>query len=40
MVLLRFLATNRGGLVGDGRVGDSLSCNDHEIVEFSWAKRK
>lgn len=38
-VLLNFLTTNRGGLVGDVKVGGSLSCSDHEIVEFSVGRR-
>ncbi|KAF4803717.1 hypothetical protein TURU_013832 [Turdus rufiventris] len=34
-VLLDLILTNREGLVGDVKVGGSLGCSDHEIVEFS-----
>lgn len=34
-VLLNLSATDQEGLVGDKKVGGSLGCNDHEIVEFS-----
>ncbi|KAJ7399009.1 hypothetical protein BTVI_119316 [Pitangus sulphuratus] len=34
-VLLDLILTNREGLVGDGKVGGSLGCSDHDIVEFS-----
>lgn len=33
--LFDLILTNREGLVGDVKVGDSLGCSDHEIVEFS-----
>lgn len=38
-LLLNFITTNRGGLVGDVKVGGSLSCSDHEVVEFSVGQR-
>ncbi|GAB0208304.1 mitochondrial enolase superfamily member 1 [Grus japonensis] len=33
-VLLDLVLTNKEGLVGDVKVGDSLGCSDHEMVEF------
>ncbi|GAB0209089.1 hypothetical protein GRJ2_003374600 [Grus japonensis] len=33
-VLLDLVLTNKEGLVGDVKVGGSLGCNDHEMVEF------
>ncbi|GAB0179400.1 hypothetical protein GRJ2_000405300 [Grus japonensis] len=33
-VLLNLVLTNKGGLVGDVKVGGSLDCSDHEMVEF------
>lgn len=35
MVLLDLMLTNREGPVGDVKVGDSLGCSDHGIVELS-----
>ena len=33
-VLLNLILTNKEGLVEDARVGGSLGCSDHEMVEF------
>ncbi|GAB0179469.1 hypothetical protein GRJ2_000412200 [Grus japonensis] len=33
-VLLDLVLTKKGGLVGDVKVGGSLDCSDHEMVEF------
>ncbi|GAB0209947.1 hypothetical protein GRJ2_003460400 [Grus japonensis] len=33
-VLLDLVLTNKEGLVGDVKVGGSLGCSDHEMVEF------
>ena len=33
-VLLDFVLTNKDGLVEDVKVGGSLGCSDHELVEF------
>ncbi|GAB0175730.1 hypothetical protein GRJ2_000038200 [Grus japonensis] len=33
-VLLDLVLTNKEGLVGDVKVGSSLGCSDHEMVEF------
>ncbi|GAB0208473.1 mitochondrial enolase superfamily member 1 [Grus japonensis] len=33
-VLLDLVLTNKEGLVGDAKVGGSLGCSDHEMVEF------
>ena len=33
-VLLDLVLTNRDGLVKEVKVGDSLGCSDHEMVEF------
>ena len=33
-VRLDLVLTNKGGLVGDVKVGGSLGCSDHKMVEF------
>lgn len=34
--LLDVFLTNRHGFVRDVKVGGSLGCRDHEMVEFKW----
>ena len=38
--LLDLIPTNKEGLTGDAKVKGSLSCSDHEIVEFRVLRTK